>query len=154
MMKSKLALRLDHGKSKENIQKLRDFLSPKQADESVPSSNILQKRKSSHLSEEIKEDVFIPYNNERDSLGRLKNLTSRRSTQHETDSQRMPSLPRVQQSIYNNLKETGVTEPIDLMANQQFKIVDGFERQINIIIRNKEFMSFLKEEKSKKNFTI
>jgi hypothetical protein len=62
---------------------------------------------------------------------------------------RAPSLPRLQQSIYTNLKDEGIVEPVDLKNTQRFKVVDGFERQINIIIRNKEFMNFLKEEKSK-----
>lgn len=149
MKKAGVSFRKEIESPKANLQKLMEFMAPKPGEVEtdlkldVPKENQTLRMNQSHQAVPF----FVPYASERDRLGRLKLLSSRRSTQPETMEARMPSLPRLQQSIYTNLKETGVNEPVDLQNPQRFKVIDGFERQINIIIRNKEFMAFLKEEK-------
>lgn len=133
---------------KENLDKLMGFLAPRPG-ELTDNLRLDLSLAEASVKNHPKVRQFVPYSSERDSLGRLKFLSSRRSTQPETVMTRAPSLPRLQQSIYTNLKEEGIVEPVDLKNTHRFKVVDGFERQINIIIRNKEFMNFLKEEKSK-----
>lgn len=151
-MKASLSQRLKDSNPKQTIHKLGKFMCPKPGEEDLGGATNLNPfgRKYSHPAADVSADrEFIPYQSERDNLGRLKNVTSRRSTQHTTTNNRPMNLPKLQQSIYNSMKDKGVTEPLDLQAGNKFKIVDGFERQINIIIRNKEFMTFLKDEKSK-----
>jgi hypothetical protein len=143
--------RPDFESPKANLHKLMEFLEPKQEEqEPIRQLDLPDAGKTLRSSTtDGKGHFFVPYASERDNLGRLKLLSSRRSTQPDTVGQRAPSLPRLQQSIYSNLRDEGVSEPVDLQNTKRFKVVDGFERQINIIIRNKEFMNFLKEEKSK-----
>jgi hypothetical protein len=149
MMKVGTTFRKEVESPKANLQKMMEFLAPKPSEVDptiqldIPDENATSK---ANMTQQ-RVPFFVPYSSERDNLGRLKLLSSRRSTQPDTVGARAPSLPRLQQSIYSNFKDAGVAEPVDLQNPKRFKVVDGFERQINIIVRNKEFMNFLKEEK-------
>lgn len=150
MKKTGTTFRQEVESPKAHLSKLMQFLAPKPG-EIDPSMHLqIPNEPSPSIAnlDQQKSIFFVPYSSERDNLGRLKLLSSRRSTQADTNLAKAPSLPRLQQSIYANFKDAGVQEPVDLQNPQRFKVVDGFERQINIIIRNKEFMNFLKEEKS------
>jgi hypothetical protein len=155
-MKTSLSQRLKDNHPKENLQKFIKFLLPNPEEEDLAGTSITNpfgRKHSNRPTETATDKEFIAYRSERDNLGRLKNLSSRRSTQPTTTNNRAANLPKLQLSIYNSMKDKGVTEPLDLISGDKFKIVDGFERQINIIIRNKEFMTFLKDEKSNQAVT-
>lgn len=95
-------------------------------------------------------NVFVPFENERDRLGRLKDNRIRIEPpaiiENKTSNELIAKSRR--KSIYTNVKDELSHEPLDLDKRNGFKVVDGFERQANIIVRNKEFMKFLNEEKS------
>lgn len=151
MKRCSLSQRVKDDQPKRNLDKFLRFIAPKPGEEDLFTVN-LTKPKDDKTKQSVADcsvdGEFIPYKSERDNLGRLKQMSSRRSTQPNTVNNIVPSLPKLQQSIYNNMKREGITEPLNLQEGNRFKVVDGFERQINIIIRNKEFMSFLKDEKS------
>jgi hypothetical protein len=154
--KAGLSSRLGNLSPKADLKTLVAYLTPRPGDELYDA--LSQRRQTAGRLDladaaHAGDAEFVPYCSERDSLGRLKHLSSRRSTHADTRDLRQPALPKLQQSIYRNMKDDGVTEPLDLLADNKFKVVDGFERQINIIIRNKEFMAFLKAEKSMQAFT-
>lgn len=151
-MKATLSQRLADSHPKQSLRRFVKFLAPKPGEEALFGGTVQQpliQKVSSGALETSTDKEFVPYRSERDHLGKLKALSSRRSTQANTAKSRALHLPKLQQSIYNGLSEAGVVEPLDLQQGNRFKVVDGFERQINIIVRNKEFMAFLKEEKSR-----
>jgi hypothetical protein len=150
MKKGSSSYRVGKLSSRSNISVVRHFLSPRI---SVPDTDADGKPlDTTKRTAKEEADIFIPFESERDHLGRLKSLNSTQTTSMHppgSTTRRLPSMPQLQRSIYSNLREEGVTaEPVDL-SPEKFKVADGFERQINIIIRNKEFMKFLKDEKGR-----
>ena len=125
-----------------NMSLLRHYLAPRISAPPEENGDELRRRQSLQQSQQ-----FIPFESERDHLGRLKSINTL-TTAQPASTRRITSLPRLhQKSLNTNLRDEGIVkEPIDLNMASGFRVVDGFERQINIIIRNKEFMRFLKDE--------
>lgn len=146
-------LRSDSSRSKNLLIDVNRFLSPRA---SMNNNRSTQESANKFISTMRTDDrpLFVPFENERDALGNLKkNLSTRESMYSGTNDRTLrkhsttkgSNRYRPQNLIDENVEKIN----FDPKTSPQFKVIDGFERQVNIIIRNKEFMKFLKVENSK-----
>ena len=144
---SRSKLEAELSKTKYLMKDSRVFSSPRLLQRSHPNAfndSDWEKRKRKECP-----DIFIPFESERDRLGRLKQDTSmqEQSTRYQSE-RKNPSPKAASQQV--PLPETAVSrELVDLRPGRPFKIAEGFQRQANILSRNKEFMKFLNDQRSR-----
>jgi hypothetical protein len=139
-------LEAELSKSKYLMKDSRAFSSPRLLQRSLPrafnDSDLDRRKKRDHS------DIFVPYESERDRLGRLKQDVSLQEQSTRYQSERRNASPKAA-GQNQQLQEVAVPrELVDLRPGQPFKIAEGFQRQANILARNKEFMKFLNEQRS------
>lgn len=142
--RSKLEVELS--KTKYLMKDSRAFSSPRLLQRSLPkqfNDSEMEKRKRKDYS-----DIFVPFESERDRLGRLKQDVSIQEQSTRYQSERNHPSPKAADQKSHQADAAHMRELVDLRPGRTFMIAEGFQRQANILARNKEFMKFLNEQRS------